>query len=152
MKIKSVESFVNSIKGGTIHSLSWTRPAKTKKSCEDEITKTVFATNIMLNASYDNLKRTKEGRVDGTLPSENTGLQGFEWVHYPLVLKSVKTGKLYLRIETMSNSKFKTEWRKNQAIVAKALIEQDLLSSEKSSKDELPIVMNVAIDSIISIN
>ena len=76
---------------------------------------------------------------------------GFEWVHYPLVLKSIKTGKLYLRIETMKNSKFQTEWRRNQAIVTKALIEENLLSSEKSTK-EMPIVMNIAIDDIISIN
>ena len=151
MKIASIESFVKSIKGGTIHSLKWTRPAKVKKSCTDEITKTVIATNIMLNAQYENLKRTKEGRLDGTLPEQNIGLVGFEWVHYPLVLKSIKTGKLYLRIETMKNSKFQTEWRRNQAIVTKALIEENLLSSEKSTK-EMPIVMNIAIDDIISIN
>lgn len=148
----TVENLINTIKGGTIHSLSWTRPAKVKKSCQDEITKTVKATNIMLNASYDNLKRTKEGREEGILPAENTGLNGFEWVHYPLVLRSIKTGKLYLRIETMKNSKFSTEWRRNQAIVAKALIEQDLLSSEKRSDSEMPIVMNVAIESITALN
>lgn len=151
MKITSIESFVKSIKGGTIHSLKWTRPAKTKKSCEDEITKTVIATNIMLNASYDNLKRVKEGRADGTLPEVNAGLVGFEWVHYPLILRSIRSGKLYLRMETMSNSKFETEWRRNKEIVAKALIEENLLSSEKRSSDELPTVMNVAIDDIISI-
>ena len=151
MKIESIEKFVSSIKAGTIHSLKWTRPAKVKKSCTDEITKTVVATNIMLNAQYENLKRTKECRLDGTLPEQNTGLVGFEWVHYPLVLKSIKTGKLYLRIETMKNSKFQTEWRRNQAIVTKALIEENFLSSEKSTR-EMPIVMNVAIDDIISIN
>ena len=151
MKIASIESFVKSIKGGTIHSLKWTRPAKVKKSCTDEITKTVVATNIMLNAQYENLKRTKEGRLNGTLPEQNTGLVGFEWDHYPLELKSIKTGKLYLRIETMKNSKFQTEWRRNQAIVTKALIEENLLSSEKSNR-EMPIVMNIAIDDIISIN
>ena len=51
----------------------------------------------------------------------------------------------------MKNSKFQTEWRRNQAIVTKALIEENLLSSEKSTR-EMPIVMNVAIDDIISIN
>ena len=152
MKIESIEKFVESIKGGTIHSLQWIRPAKTKKSCVDEITKTVRATNIMLNASYDNLKRVKQGRADGTLPEENAGIPGFEWVHYPLILRSIKTGKLYLRMETMANSKFETEWRRNKAIVAKALIEQDLLSSEKSSREEMPMVLNVALDNIIAIN
>jgi hypothetical protein len=152
MKITSIEEFVKSIKAGTIHSLIWERPAKTKKSCEDNITKTVQASNLMLGASYDNLKRTKEGRKDGTLPVENAGLNGFEWVHYPLILKSTKSGKLYLRVETMANSKFHTEWRRNKAIVAKTLIEQDLLSSEKRDNETMPIVMNIALDSITAIN
>jgi hypothetical protein len=52
----------------------------------------------------------------------------------------------------MKNSKFSTEWRRNQAIVAKALIEQDLLSSEKRSDSEMPIVMNVAIENITALN
>ena len=151
MKITSVEEFVNSIKAGTIHSLKWERPAKVKKSCQDEITKTVIATNIMLKSSYDNLKRVRHGREDGSLPEENAGIPGFEWVAYPLVLRSVKSGKLYLRMETMSNSRFQTEWRRNKAIVTKAAIEADLLSSEKRDSEELPIVLNVAIENIIDI-
>ena len=150
--MNNIETIIKNIKAGTFHSIKWTRPAKVKKSCLDKITKTVEASNLRIGAEYDHLNRTIIGRMNGTLPEVNAGLVGFEWVEYPTILRSTKTGKLYLRIETSKNSKFKTSWRKNEENVVKALIEENLLSSEKRSSTEMPSVMNIALDSITEIN
>lgn len=74
-----------------------------------------------------------------------------EWVKFPLILKSTKTGKLYLRLSLSKKSKFTTEWTCDDVAVMKSLIEENLLSSEKSHGD-MPEVINVALENITDIH
>lgn len=136
-------------KKGTFATLEYSRPVKTVKACPVEITKTTVARNVRIGAQYDAMKSVQIAKgVTNTADAHklNTGLKGFEWVNYPTILQNAK-GDKYVRIETNSNTKFESVYRVNGKEVNKADVEQYFLASEKS-KGELPVVMNIKMDSI----
>ena len=137
-------------KKGQFASAEWSRPCKTLKSCNHEIIKKTIANNVRIGANYENLQTTKDGRADGTLPSENQGLRGLEWVNFPVVLRNPKTNRQFIRLETAKNSKFTTQYFIDGKETTKAEIETFLQASEKSS-GEMPTVMNIGIDTIINL-
>ena len=137
-------------KKGQFASAEWSRPCKTLKSCKHEIIKRTVATNVRIGANYENLQTTKDGRADGTLPSENQGLRGLEWVTFPVVLRNPKTERQFIRLETAKNSKFSTQYFIDGRETTKAEIESLLQASEKSS-GEMPTVMNIGVDTIITL-
>lgn len=137
-------------KKGQFASAEWSRPCKTLKSCNHEIVKRTIASNIRIGANYENLQTTKDGRADGTLPSENQGLRGLEWVNFPVVLKNPKTDRQFIRLETAKNSKFITQYFIDGQETTIDEIANYLQASEKSS-GEMPTVMNIGIDTIISL-
>lgn len=137
-------------KKGTFATVEYTRPVKVKKGCPVEITKTTVARNVRIGAQYDALKTVQLAKGVSTTAEAhelNTGLKGFEWVNYPTILKSTRTGDNYIRVETNSNTKFDTVYTVNGREVAKADVEQYFLASEKS-KGDMPVVMNIKMDSI----
>jgi hypothetical protein len=137
-------------KKGTFATVEYSRPVKVKKGCPVEITKTTVARNVRIGAQYDAMKSVQLAKgVQTTAEAHelNTGLKGFEWVNYPTILKSTKTGANYVRVETNSNTRFESVYRVNGKEVNKADVEQYFLASEKS-KGEMPVVMNIKMDSI----
>ena len=139
-------------KRGTFARVDYTRPCKVRKG-SPEITKTTTIRNCRIGASYDALQSTKDAKgVTTTAEARalNTGLNGMSWVNYPTILKSDKSGKQYVRIETCSNTKFDTVYTIGGQVVAKADIEPYLLASEKS-KGEMPTVLNIGLDTITDI-
>ena len=139
-------------KHGQFTALTWKRKCKTYKGVEDTIEKQTSAHTIRIGCSYDNLITTKIGRMDGTLPKENAGLNSLEWKQYPILLVNPKTGREFIRVELTKNSKFVTTFYENNEVVEKASVLNKLLSSEKSSSSERPTVMNIPLDSIVSIS
>ena len=136
-------------KKGTFATLEYSRPVKVKKGCPVEITKTTVARNVRIGAQYDAMKSVQLAKgVTNTTDAHklNTGLKGFEWVNYPTLLQNAK-GDKYVRIETNTNTRFESVYRVNGREVNKADVEQYFLASEKS-KGELPVVMNIKMDSI----
>lgn len=136
-------------KKGTFARVTYERPCKVRKG-SPEIIKTTTINNCRIGAQYDALKSTKDKKGVTTTKQAhalNTGLRGMSWVNYPTILKSDKTGKNYVRIETAKNTKFTTEYRMNGNVVNKADIEPYLLASEKS-KGEMPTIMNIGLDTI----
>lgn len=136
-------------KKGTFATLEYSRPVKVKKNCPVVITKTTVARNIRIGAQYDAMKSVQLAKgVSNTQEAHavNTGLKGFEWVNYPTILQNAK-GDKYVRIETNKNTKFESVYRVDGREVNKADVEQYFLASEKS-KGELPVVMNIKMDSI----
>ena len=136
-------------KKGQFTSLEYTKACKVKKG-SPEIIKTTKVLNARIGCSYDALKSTQEAKgVNNKAEAEklNTGLRGMEWINYPTVLKSIKTDKHYIRLETAKNTKFNTVYRVNGVEVDKAEIEQYLQASEKRT-GEMPTVMNIGVDDI----
>ena len=137
-------------KKGTFATVEYSRPVKVKKGCPVEIIKTTTARNVRIGAQYDALKSVQLAKGVSTTAEAhelNTGLKGFEWVNYPTILKSTRTGDNYVRVETNSNTKFESTYTVNGLTVDKASVEQYFLASEKS-KGEMPVVMNIKLDNI----
>lgn len=137
-------------KRGTFARVSWSRPCKVKKNTP-AIIKTVTANNVRIGAQYDALASTKKAKGVNTTEEAhrlNTGLKGMSWVVYPTILKSDRTGKEFLRMETAKNSKFTTEYSIDGRKVNREDIEGYLLASEKKSGCDMPTVMNVGLDNI----
>ena len=139
-------------KKGRFATVQYSRPVKVKKGAP-MITKVTRARQIRIGAQYDALKSVQIAKgVTNTEDAHklNTGLKGFEWVNYPTILKSIKTGDQYIRVETNSNSKFETTYIMNGKVVTKQDIEPYILASERS-KGDMPVVMNIKADYITAI-
>ena len=139
-------------KKGTFATVKYTKTCKVLKN-SPVITKTTKIFNARIGCSYDNLKIVKENRgVETNAESRalNQGLRGMSYVVYPTILKSDKTGKEYVRLETNKNTRFETVYMVNGKEVPKAEIENYLQSSEKKT-GEMPTVMNIGLDDITEI-
>lgn len=139
-------------KKGKFATVEYVRPCKVKKG-SPIITKHTKAYNVRIGAEYDSLKTTLENK--GVANKEqahelNQGLFGMEYEIYPVLLKSTKSGKQYVRLETAKNTKFETVYSVDGVPTDKAKIEQYLLASEKS-KGEMPTVMNIGLENIVKI-
>lgn len=136
-------------KKGQFTNIEYARPCKVLKGAP-EILKTTKVYNVRVGAEYDALKTTLEAK--GCENKEeahkvNQGLFGMEWVQYPIILKGIKNGKEYLRIETAKNTRFETVYTINGKEVQKSEILPYLQASEKKS-GEMPTVMNIGIENI----
>ncbi len=147
--MKTLEKLLNATPGGFIACV-WRRPCKTYKGIEANIEKQVAAHSLQFAAAYDNRAVVQTARANGELPAENQGLKGFEWQTFPRVLKATKTGKLYARLNVTKATKFSTVYFKDGKRVGKADVAPLLLASE-ISKGEVPLVLNVSVDAILSL-
>ena len=139
-------------KKGQFATVQYERLCKTLKGAP-EIKKYTYAKNVRIGAEYDALKTTLENK--GVSNKEeahkvNNGLNGMEYVIYPVILKG-KNDREFLRIETAKNTEFETAYVMNNRVVSKSEIEQYLQASEKRHSGELPTVMNIGLDTITDI-
>jgi hypothetical protein len=139
-------------KKGQFASVQYEKVCKVLKNAP-EIKKYTYATNVRIGAEYDALKTTLENKgVDNKEEAHkiNQGLNGMEYIIYPIILKG-KNDKKYLRIETTPNTKFETAYMMDNKIVSKSEIEMYLQASEKRKSGDLPTVMNIGLDTITDI-
>ena len=140
-------------KKGQFASVEYKRACKVKKDAPN-IYKVTQAYNVRIGAQYDAMQAVKDARADGTLPAENQGLSGLQWVQYPVILQSVKSGTEMLRIETAKNSTFETQYYiqngEELQAVTKAEIQDYLYASEKSN-GEMPTVLNIKLENITAL-
>ena len=138
-------------KKGTFATVGYSRPVKVKKACPVQIVKTTVARNVRIGAQYDAMKSVQLAKgVSSTAEAHavNNGLNGFEWISYPTLLKNQKNGETYVRIETNSNTRFESVYTVDGKEVDKKTYEQYFMASEKSRGGELPPVMNIKMNSI----
>lgn len=137
-------------KRGAFRAVCWERPLKTRKNVRDIVVKRTYGTGLRFGVCYDNMASTQKAREDGTLPAENQGLRGREWIIPNLTLRSLRTGNTLVRLSLAQNSTFNTEYFLNGRKVEKAEIEPLVLKSEVASH-EMPNVFDLATDHIIAI-
>ena len=140
-------------KKGNFSSYTTLKTCKTLKSFEGKIEKLTRAKNIMIGAAYDNRQAVIEARANGELPSENQGLNGREWVQYPILLRSLVNGKELIRVNVLNNSKFESQYFLNGQPIEYEQIEQYLQSSERKRPSDKPLtVFDITVDNIIELN
>jgi hypothetical protein len=101
--------------------------------------------------NYDNLTSTKEGRADGSLPAENAGLNGVEWVVFPHVLRGIKSGKYQFRCTAFNGNPSKIKFVRDGVEIERdaALVGA---AAKEFPRDEAPTVFNISISNLTHIN
>lgn len=136
---------------GQFVGLNWNRPMKTYKGVSVQPRKSV-RTVVRIGLNYDDRAVVERARESGELPSENAGLNGMEWVQHPVLLKSTKTGKLYVRAYPVRDAagnprSCKTIYKIDGTVVDRDAVKQVCLASE-FSKGAPTECYNIAVDSI----
>jgi hypothetical protein len=102
---------------------------------------------------YDTKEQTKVGRADGTLPAENAGMRGKEWIDYPTLIRYIKSQKIGLRLESGT---FKVKAVRTYKLDGQPVAFEDykhaMLASEYPKPKEGQLTFDVSIDAIISVH
>ena len=117
--------------------VGWTRLCKTKKACEDVITKRVKCVG-RVGIDYNKQKAVQEKRDSSELPEQAQPIWhgAGEWEIFPFLIRHVRTGQNYLRLYTSTSKTHKpsVEFFRNGIPVTMEEISGDLLASEKKSE------------------
>jgi hypothetical protein len=136
---------------GANYKAKWKRQLKTKSGVTDIIEKQTTAT-IRIGVKYDNMASVQAKRQSGELPRQNQGLKGFTWILDGYTVRSVSTGKQYLRLTSDSFSHVpQVQFYRNGKPVSFESVKTDIYAKDYP-KDERPVVQNVAISDILELN
>lgn len=153
MTNEELKQALDGTQNGANYIASWERPCKLRKAFGTmPLTKRTVML-VRVGVQYDAIKVVQEGREDGTLPAENAGLKGWEWINYPLTIKNLRNGKPYLRMESGTfNVKAEVKYFLDGQEIAFEDYKHTMLASEypKPKKDHL--TFNVPVDAILSIH
>lgn len=134
---------------GQFASLRTIRPIKVRKGKAEILKDSTFTCRVGVN--YDNIAAVKEGRADGSLPSENAGLPWGEWLVFPYVI--AHKGNHYFRCTSVHNDNAipKVRYLRDGKEITKDEAKVDGLASEFYDKDDTE-VFTVKVESITEIN
>jgi hypothetical protein len=134
---------------GQFASLRTVRPLKVRKGKAEILKDSTFTCRIGVN--YDNIAAVKEGRADGSLPSENAGLPWGEWRVFPYVI--AHKGAHYFRCTAVHNDNAipTVRYTRNGVKITREEAQADALASEFENKEERE-VFTVKVESITEIN
>ena len=149
MKIADITNLLFTRKGQNLSAIIG-KELKTRKGVTDCVEK---VTSIVIRAGidYDNQALVKEGREDGSLPSENAGLPWGQWVNFPFHIEHKGTD--YVRFYSASGLAFepKVEYYLNGILSDKLTIQPLCLASEFPNRTEAPLAMTVKADNVKAI-
>lgn len=139
MDLKELNQALANVQNGAFIDIGWMRECKTRKAFKHlSITKATIGEGLRVGVQYDNKKAVQDKRETGELPAENMGLRGEqEWYSFPFVIFNPKNGKYYLRVTTMHNSRFKTQFFLDGQPVEKETVAEYLLASEKRERQDI---------------
>lgn len=137
---------------GQIVTLTTSREMKYRKDAGN-VSKTLKISNFQCRAgvNYDKIAAVKEGRSDGTLPAENAGLNGVEWVQFPHVLRGIKSGKYQFRCTHLNGNPTRTIFVRDGVEITREEAMVGTLASEQPN-DTPSEVFNISIDNLTHIN
>lgn len=128
------------------------RPLKVKKGVPETIKESRFAVRIGVN--YDNQKAVVEKRESGELPAENAGLIGREWIVFPYILRSLKSGKFQVRCTPIHNNPMavrEVRYFRNGQEITKAQAEEGAYASEFAEREPTD-AFDITVDNITHVN
>lgn len=131
---------------GSFGAVIYRKNLKTPKAITDIVEKITVA-NCRFGIDYENMKSTKEGRADGSKPSENAGLPWGQWKQYPYVIEH--NGNDYLRCYLNSNginSRYFINGQEATREQAKAICLKSEFRDIDTAVDTITIKMENVID------
>lgn len=129
-------------KKGTFRSMETKRLAKVRKSCPHCIEKITKYNGVRFGIDHDNLKQTKQNRVNGLAPSENQGLKWGEYTEFPLFIRH--KDKEYIRAYAQKD-KIETSWLMDGQPVTKETVLPFLLSSETADRKDVGNMLTLTL-------
>lgn len=136
---------------GQFATITTSRAIKVKKGVAECIKESRFTVRIGVN--YDNQAAVIAKREDGDLPAENAGLIGREWIVFPYVLRSIKSGKFMVRCTPVHNENAVREVKffRNGAEITRAEAEVGAYASEFAEREPTD-AFDITVDNITHIN
>jgi hypothetical protein len=137
---------------GQFATLTMRRPLKVKKGVAETIKESRFTVRIGVN--YDNQKAVQEKRESGDLPAENAGLIGREWVVFPYILRSLKTGKFQVRCTPIHNNPMavrEVHFYRDGKEITRAEAEVGAYASEFAEREPTD-AFDITVDNITHVN
>jgi hypothetical protein len=136
---------------GQFASIVFERALKVKKGVAPVTKRTQMV--VRLGVEYDNQQIVQDKREDGTLPVENQGLNGVEWVAYPYILRSLKTGKFQVRVAPNRNAeqKPKVTFTRNGEEITREQAAEGAYAQEFADREPAD-AFNLTVDNIKMVN
>jgi hypothetical protein len=150
IKVPALVETLLSLKGQIV-TLTTAREVKYRKDSPTAQTIKVSTFQCRMGVNYDNLKVVQEKREDGSLPAENAGLNGMEWVQFPHLLRGIKSGTYQMRCTRFNGNASKVAFVRNGEEISREDALVGTLASEQP-KDTPSEVFNVTVNSITHIN
>ena len=150
MEFIEAKKLVEAKKNGTIRSITYTRPMKTKRGVTSKIVKTTTIQG-RFGVAYDNIRTVMNARNNCELPLANQGLpSNLEWLdkHF---LRNKKTGAILLRVAYANGKPTITSYMKDGRPATKAEIAPLCLAEETKPKTTPITVFNIGVDKILEI-
>jgi hypothetical protein len=126
------------------------RPVKVKKGGPTFVKESRMV--VRLGVDYDHQKTVVEKREDGTLPAVNQGLIGREWLIFPYLMRSEKSGKMLLRVTPVrtATSHRATFWLGDRE-VTRDEVKEWAYAAEFAERDT-PDAFDITVDNIVGVN
>lgn len=149
MKYEEIKNAIHSIHAGTYANMTTCKTLKTRKEFKDKNIVKISRSTIRAGVEYDNMKSTKEGRANGSLPAKNAGLKYGRYIKGEEKYFIEHNGQIYLRVSSSPN-KSRVTYLVNGIPTDEQEVKAMCLKSEFPTSEK-PSVYNVNIDHIISI-
>lgn len=149
MKYEEIRNAIHSIHAGTYTNMTTCKTLKTRKEFKDKSIVKISRATIRSGCNYDNMKSTKEGRLNGSIPAVNAGLPYGSWISGEENYFIEHKGQIYLRVSNSPN-KSKVTYLVNGVPTDSETVKAMCLKSEFPTNDK-PSVYNVKIENIVEI-
>ncbi len=148
---------INAIKAhrGQFHSILTRRPCEMRAAHRGTPLFKVSYLTVKLGCEYDNQAKVQEKRENGELPTENRGLVGKEFVLYPFIKRSIKSGKLMLACTPVHNDSavhFSRFERSDGTEVGREEAMALCTAKEFPSKRDWFGAMDIMVDNIVEVD
>ena len=135
---------------GQYASIVTRRALKVKKGAPEIIKESRMT--VRLGVDYDNQQIVQDKRDDGRLPEDNQGLIGREWLIFPYLMRSVKSGKYLLRVTPVRNgTSASSRFTVGDREVSREEAAQWAYAQEFAER-ETPDAFDLTVDNIVEVN
>lgn len=149
MNLDEIKTAIHSHNKGSFTTIETCKTLKTKKAYADKSIVKVSRMTGRFGCSFENLKSTKIGRENGSIPKNNSGLPYGNWVKGWEGYLIEHKGIFYVRVASSPN-KSKTIYLVNGVPTGEDIVRNMCLASE-FHKGEKPAVFNIKADNIVNI-
>lgn len=156
MNIEDIKLTLASKKGANLKA-TWGKTLKTRKDARGFKVEKITSMVVRGGINYDNMAVVQEGRENGNLPSQNSGLPWGTWAEFPLHIehKGTDYARFYPAsgINVATGGEFVPEvtYLVDGIKVTKCEAKALCLASEFPSREEKPLCFTIKADNVLTL-